>query len=202
MWKFYTALMHRLNRGNCWYCWVHRGCGKSTLLNAIAGLEDITSGEIIIDGRDVSNVAPKDRNIAMVFQSYALYPNMNVRQNITFGMQVRGVPKAEQQQRLMNAAKTLKIEELLHRKPGQLSGGQRQRVAMGRALVSKPTLFLFDEPLSNLDAKLRVEMCAEIKKTAQSHECVDCICNPRPSGSHVAGYQSCPDVGWTHSTTW
>ncbi len=140
------------------------GCGKSTLLNTIAGLEDITSGEIIIDGRDVSNIPPKDRNIAMVFQSYALYPNMNVRQNITFGMQVRGVPKAEQQERLMNATKTLKIEELLNRKPSQLSGGQRQRVAMGRALVSKPTLFLFDEPLSNLDAKLRVEMRAEIKK--------------------------------------
>ena len=140
------------------------GCGKSTLLNTIAGLEDITSGEIIIAGRDVSSIPPKDRDIAMVFQSYALYPNMNVRQNITFGMKVRGVPKAEQKRLLMEATTTLKIENLLNRKPGQLSGGQRQRVAMGRALVRNPTLFLFDEPLSNLDAKLRVEMRAEIKK--------------------------------------
>lgn len=144
------------------------GCGKSTLLNTIAGLEDITSGNIIIDGKDVSNIPPKNRNIAMVFQSYALYPNMNVRQNITFGMQVRGIPKAEQEKRLQNAVRILQIENLLDRKPSQLSGGQRQRVAMGRALVRNPTLFLFDEPLSNLDAKLRVEMRAEIKKLHKS----------------------------------
>ncbi len=140
------------------------GCGKSTLLNCIAGLEPITSGSIEIDGRDMTQVSPKDRDIAMVFQSYALYPTMTVAKNITFGMKVRGVDAATQEAKLQQVAKQLQIEQLLHRRPSQLSGGQRQRVAMGRALVRDPKLFLFDEPLSNLDAKLRVEMRSEIKK--------------------------------------
>jgi multiple sugar transport system ATP-binding protein len=140
------------------------GCGKSTLLAMIAGLESVTSGEIRIGGRLVNAVAPKDRDIAMVFQSYALYPTMTVRKNITFGMESRGVPKAKQDEAVARVAALLQIEPLLQRKPGQLSGGQRQRVAMGRALVRDPKLFLFDEPLSNLDAKLRVDMRSEIKK--------------------------------------
>ncbi|WP_208347713.1 ABC transporter ATP-binding protein [Pseudaestuariivita rosea] len=140
------------------------GCGKSTLLNCIAGLEDISGGSILIDGHDMTHVSPKDRNIAMVFQSYALYPTMSVAKNITFGMKVRGVDQATQKRKLDEVAKQLQIEQLLNRRPGQLSGGQRQRVAMGRALVRDPKLFLFDEPLSNLDAKLRVEMRSEIKK--------------------------------------
>src|SRR4051812_27163752 len=143
------------------------GCGKSTLLAMIAGLEPITAGEIAIGDRIVNNVAPKDRDIAMVFQSYALYPTMTVRQNITFGMESRGVPKAQQDAAVERVSNLLHIEMLLHRKPSQLSGGQRQRVAMGRALVRDPVLFLFDEPLSNLDAKLRVEMRTEIKKLYQ-----------------------------------
>ena len=140
------------------------GCGKSTLLAIIAGLETASEGEIRIDGRIVNSVAPKDRDIAMVFQSYALYPTMTARQNMTFGMESRGVPKAEQNAAIARVAALLQIEPLLNRKPGQLSGGQRQRVAMGRALVRDPKLFLFDEPLSNLDAKLRVDMRTEIKK--------------------------------------
>ncbi len=143
------------------------GCGKSTLLAMIAGLESVSSGEIRIDGKLVNFVAPKDRDIAMVFQSYALYPTMTVRQNITFGMESRGVPKAAQDEAVKRVAGLLQIEALLKRKPGQLSGGQRQRVAMGRALVRDPKLFLFDEPLSNLDAKLRVEMRSEIKRLHQ-----------------------------------
>jgi multiple sugar transport system ATP-binding protein len=144
------------------------GCGKSTLLAMIAGLETITSGEIAIGGRVVNTVPPKDRDIAMVFQSYALYPTMTVRQNITFGMESRRVPRAEQDAAVARVAALLKIDQLLNRKPSQLSGGQRQRVAMGRALVRDPLLFLFDEPLSNLDAKLRVEMRTEIKKLHRS----------------------------------
>ena len=140
------------------------GCGKSTLLNMIAGLEDVTSGEIAIDGRIMNGVHPSNRNIAMVFQSYALYPNMTVAQNITFGLEMHKVPKPERERAMNEVAKLLQIEQLLDRKPGQLSGGQRQRVAMGRALVRDPDVFLFDEPLSNLDAKLRVDMRTEIKK--------------------------------------
>jgi multiple sugar transport system ATP-binding protein len=143
------------------------GCGKSTLLAMIAGLESVSGGEIRIDGRLVNFVAPKDRDIAMVFQSYALYPTMTVRQNITFGMESRRVPRPEQDAAVKRVAQLLQIEPLLQRKPGQLSGGQRQRVAMGRALVRDPKLFLFDEPLSNLDAKLRVEMRSEIKRLHQ-----------------------------------
>ena len=139
------------------------GCGKSTLLNIIAGLEHPTDGAVSIGEREVTYAAPKDRDIAMVFQSYALYPNMNVAQNIAFGLEMRKVPKEKREEAVQRVAKMLQITQLLDRKPGQLSGGQRQRVAMGRALARDPKLFLFDEPLSNLDAKLRVEMRAEIK---------------------------------------
>ncbi len=139
------------------------GCGKSTLLNCIAGLEEVTGGEIFIYGRNVTQVPPRDRDIAMVFQSYALYPTMTVAENISFGMKVRRVSKERQLEKARDVARILQIEHLMDRKPGQLSGGQRQRVAMGRALVRDPKLFLFDEPLSNLDAKLRVEMRGEIK---------------------------------------
>ncbi|MBX3627162.1 MAG: sn-glycerol-3-phosphate ABC transporter ATP-binding protein UgpC [Rhizobacter sp.] len=139
------------------------GCGKSTLLSMIAGLDTPTSGSLHIGERDVTNTLPRDRDIAMVFQSYALYPNMNVAQNISFALEMRKVAKAEREAAVARVAKMLQIEHLLDRKPAQLSGGQRQRVAMGRALARNPKLFLFDEPLSNLDAKLRVEMRAEIK---------------------------------------
>jgi multiple sugar transport system ATP-binding protein len=139
------------------------GCGKSTLLNMIAGLETVTKGEIKIDGKLVNDLSPKDRDIAMVFQSYALYPSMTVRDNISFGLNIRKVPKTEQQQIVERVSNMLQIQHLLDRKPGQLSGGQRQRVAMGRALARDPVMFLFDEPLSNLDAKLRIEMRSEIK---------------------------------------
>ena len=140
------------------------GCGKSTLLNIIAGLEDLSSGQISINGRSMNGVRPAQRKIAMVFQSYALYPNMTVRQNITFGLEMNGLPKPKRDEALARVAKLLQIDPLLNRKPSQLSGGQRQRVAMGRALVRDPDVFLFDEPLSNLDAKLRVDMRSEIKK--------------------------------------
>ena len=140
------------------------GCGKSTLLNMIAGLETVTDGEIMIGDRVINDVHPKDRDIAMVFQSYALYPNMTVAKNIAFGLEMRGVPKAERDAAVLEVAKTLQMDHLLDRKPSQLSGGQRQRVAMGRALVRRPEVFLFDEPLSNLDAKLRLEMRTEIKR--------------------------------------
>ncbi|MFK7997376.1 MAG: ABC transporter ATP-binding protein [Granulosicoccus sp.] len=143
------------------------GCGKSTLLNMIAGLEEITSGEIRIKGTAMNGVHPSKRNIAMVFQSYALYPNMTVGKNITFGLEMHGTPKAEREKAMADVASLLQIEPLLDRKPGALSGGQRQRVAMGRALVRNPDVFLFDEPLSNLDAKLRVDMRTEIKKLHQ-----------------------------------
>jgi multiple sugar transport system ATP-binding protein len=139
------------------------GCGKSTLLNMIAGLETISSGEMLIGERLVNKVQPKDRDIAMVFQSYALYPNMTVRKNISFGLEILKLPKQEREEIIKRVAKMLQIEELLDRKPSQLSGGQRQRVAMGRALSRDPAIFLFDEPLSNLDAKLRVDMRTEIK---------------------------------------
>ena len=140
------------------------GCGKTTLLNAIAGLEDTNAGVIEIDGTDVTHREPSKRGIAMVFQSYALYPTMNVRKNLSFGLRVRSVPRAEVARRVDWAAKLLQIDELLERKPSQLSGGQRQRVAIGRALVQQAKVFLFDEPLSNLDAKLRTEMRVELKR--------------------------------------
>jgi multiple sugar transport system ATP-binding protein len=140
------------------------GCGKSTLLNMIAGFEAASSGDIRIAGRSIKELHPSKRDIAMVFQSYALYPNMTVAENIGFGMETRGIPKIERHKKTAEVAAMLQIEPLLKRKPGQLSGGQRQRVAMGRALVRDPRAFLFDEPLSNLDARLRVDMRAEIKK--------------------------------------
>jgi multiple sugar transport system ATP-binding protein len=144
------------------------GCGKTTTLRMIAGLEDITSGDLYIGDRRVNDVAPKDRDIAMVFQNYALYPHMSVYQNMAFGLKLRKVPKPEIDQRVRQAAKILDIEHLLDRKPKALSGGQRQRVALGRAIVREPQVFLMDEPLSNLDAKLRVQMRAEIRKLHQS----------------------------------
>ena len=143
------------------------GCGKSTLLNIIAGLETINEGNVHIDDYNVSKVEPKDRNIAMVFQSYALYPSMNVRENMIFGLKQAKVSKEKIEEQLEKVSKFLQVDALLERKPSQLSGGQRQRVAIGRALVREPRIFLFDEPLSNLDAKLRVEMRREIKKLHQ-----------------------------------
>jgi multiple sugar transport system ATP-binding protein len=140
------------------------GCGKSTALRLLAGLEDISEGRILIGDQVVNDVAPKDRDIAMVFQSYALYPHMSVYDNMAFGLKLRKTPKAEIDRRVKEAADTLGIKELLDRKPRQLSGGQRQRVAVGRAIVREPKVFLFDEPLSNLDAKLRVETRANISK--------------------------------------
>ena len=143
------------------------GCGKSTTLRMIAGLEEISDGEISIGGEVVNDLPPKDRDIAMVFQNYALYPHMTVAENMSFGLKLRKIPKAEIKQRVEHAARILDITELLARRPKQLSGGQRQRVAMGRAIVRKPKVFLFDEPLSNLDAKLRVQMRTEIKRVHQ-----------------------------------
>lgn len=143
------------------------GCGKSTLLRMIAGLEDISAGEIAIKGRTVNDVAPRNRDIAMVFQNYALYPHMSVRRNMGFSLKLRGVPRPEIDARVNSAADILGLQALLDRKPRALSGGQRQRVAMGRAIVRNPTVFLFDEPLSNLDAKLRVQMRSELKELHQ-----------------------------------
>ncbi|HEX7022015.1 MAG TPA: sugar ABC transporter ATP-binding protein, partial [Trueperaceae bacterium] len=138
------------------------GCGKTTTLRMIAGLEEISEGTLKIGDRIVNDVPPKDRDIAMVFQNYALYPHMNVHQNMSFGLRLRKTPKAEIERRVREAASTLQIEHLLDRRPRELSGGQRQRVALGRAIVREPKVFLMDEPLSNLDAKLRVEMRASI----------------------------------------
>ncbi|HEX5935996.1 MAG TPA: sn-glycerol-3-phosphate import ATP-binding protein UgpC [Pseudorhizobium sp.] len=144
------------------------GCGKSTLLRMIAGLESISSGEIVIGDRVVNQLEPSQRDIAMVFQNYALYPHMTVRQNLAYGLKNRNTPKDEIERRITEAARALEIEQYLERKPRQLSGGQRQRVAMGRAIVRKPAAFLFDEPLSNLDAKLRVQMRVEIRRLQRS----------------------------------
>ncbi|HUP63428.1 MAG TPA: sn-glycerol-3-phosphate ABC transporter ATP-binding protein UgpC [Thermoanaerobaculia bacterium] len=144
------------------------GCGKSTALRMIAGLEDVSAGTISIGGRPVNNLAPKDRDIAMVFQSYALYPHMSVRENLEFGLRMRGIAREESNRRVNGAAGILDIGHLLERKPKDLSGGQRQRVAVGRAIVRQPAVFLFDEPLSNLDAKLRVQTRGEITRLQQS----------------------------------
>lgn len=140
------------------------GCGKSTALRMIAGLEEITKGEIYISDKKVNDVSPKDRDIAMVFQNYALYPHMNVYDNMAFGLKLRRMPRAEIEKKINEVAELLDLKHLLHRKPAELSGGQRQRVAMGRAIVREPQVFLMDEPLSNLDAKLRVQMRAELQK--------------------------------------
>jgi len=144
------------------------GCGKSTLLRIVAGLETASAGDILIGGKVMNAVEPKDRNIAMVFQNYALYPHMTVYNNMAYGLRVRGMPKPEIDERVKRAAGILELSQLLDRRPRQLSGGQRQRVAMGRAIVRDPAVFLFDEPLSNLDAKLRVQMRIEIKKLHQT----------------------------------
>ncbi|NQU65865.1 MAG: sn-glycerol-3-phosphate ABC transporter ATP-binding protein UgpC [SAR324 cluster bacterium] len=163
-----TEVVHSINLdiGDCEFIVFvgPSGCGKSTTLRMIAGLEEISGGEISISGKVVNNLAPKDRDIAMVFQNYALYPHMNVYKNMSFGLTISKIPKAEIEKRVNEAAKILDIEEFLQRKPSELSGGQRQRVAMGRAIVRKPSIFLFDEPLSNLDAKLRTQMRLEIKQ--------------------------------------
>ncbi len=143
------------------------GCGKSTTLRMIAGLEEITSGTMSIGGRTVNDLSPKERNISMVFQNYALYPHMNVFDNISFSLKIAGVSKTEIENRVKEVSSILGLDQLLLRKPGQLSGGQRQRVAMGRAIIRRPDVFLFDEPLSNLDAKLRIQMRSEIKKLHQ-----------------------------------
>ena len=143
------------------------GCGKSTLLRMVAGLETVTSGDISIGDRQVNDLEPMDRDIAMVFQNYALYPHMSVFQNMAYGLKIAGTPKVEIERRVADTAKLLQLEDFLERRPRQLSGGQRQRVAMGRAIVRQPSVFLFDEPLSNLDAKLRVQMRLEIKALQQ-----------------------------------
>src|ERR1044071_2322452 len=140
------------------------GCGKSTLLRMIAGLEEVTGGKILIGDREVQNLSPRDRDIAMVFQNYALYPHYTVEKNLAYGLRVRGTPKAEIDRRVEEVARMLGLEELMQRRPSALSGGQRQRVAMGRAIVREPAAFLMDEPLSNLDAKLRVDMRAQLAR--------------------------------------
>ena len=144
------------------------GCGKTTTMRMIAGLEDVSDGEILVDGKKINNLEPKDRDVAMVFQSYALYPNMNVYENIRFPLKVRGIDKSTHDTKVMRAVKMVELENFLHRKPAELSGGQRQRVALARAIVREPNVFLMDEPLSNLDAKLRVSTRAQIKNL--SHE--------------------------------
>jgi len=144
------------------------GCGKTTTMRMIAGLEDASGGDIVVDGKRINDLDPKDRDVAMVFQSYALYPNMNVYENIRFPLKVRRVPTAEHNERVMRASAMVELDEFLHRKPAELSGGQRQRVALARAVVRQPNVFLMDEPLSNLDAKLRVSTRAQIKNL--SHE--------------------------------
>ncbi len=163
-----TEVVHSINLdiGDCEFIVFvgPSGCGKSTTLRMIAGLEEISGGEISISGKVINDLAPKDRDIAMVFQNYALYPHMNVYDNMSFGLKINKVPKAEIDERVNEAARILDIQEYLKRKPFELSGGQRQRVAMGRAIVRKPSIFLFDEPLSNLDAKLRTQMRLEIKQ--------------------------------------
>ena len=163
------------------------GCGKSTTLRMVAGLEEITDGEIWIGGDVVNDVPPRDRDIAMVFQNYALYPHMSVFDNMAFGLKLRKLPKPEIKQRVDEAARILDIGPLLDRKPKALSGGQRQRVAMGRAIVRHPKVFLFDEPLSNLDAKLRVQMRTEIKKVHQTVTHHHRLRHPRPGRGDDAG---------------
>ncbi len=165
------------------------GCGKSTLLRLIAGLEDITSGQILIDGKDVSQVGPAQRGLAMVFQSYALYPHMSVRSNIAFALKMAKQPADVIEQKVKKAAATLNLTDYLDRKPRQLSGGQRQRVAIGRAIVREPKAFLFDEPLSNLDAALRVQMRLEIGDLHQTPQDDDDLCHARSGRGDDDGRQ-------------
>ncbi len=164
------------------------GCGKSTTLRMLAGLEPIDGGRILIDGHDQKGVRPRDRDVAMVFQSYALYPNMTAAENMAFALRNFGVSKADADARVAEAAKILELEPLLDRKPGAMSGGQRQRVAMGRAIVRNPKVFCMDEPLSNLDAKLRVSTRSQADRgsaAAPGHH--DLLCHPRPGGGHDDG---------------
>ena len=163
------------------------GCGKSTLLRMIAGLEDITEGEVSIGGKVVNDVEPADRGVAMVFQSYALYPHMTVEQNLSFGLRMTGNDKADTARRVKRTAEILRIAELLDRRPRQLSGGQRQRVAIGRAIMREPQLFLFDEPLSNLDAELRVQMRVETRQAPQGARRDHDLCDARPDRGDDAG---------------
>jgi len=181
------------------------GCGKSTILRLIAGLEETTEGEIYIDGRLVNDVAPRDRDVAMVFQNYALYPHMTVFDNMAFGLRQRRLSKAEIRARVDEAADILGIGELLDRKPKELSGGQRQRVAVGRAIVRKPKVFLFDEPLSNLDAKLRVGMRAELIKLHQRVQTLNGVVQQtadpltlydKPANQFVAGFIGTPPMNF------
>ena len=174
------------------------GCGKTTSLRMLAGLETISGGNIYIDGKRVNEMSPRERDIAMVFQSYALYPHMSVFENMAFSLRLQGTPKAEMQNRVQAAATQLGIEELLDRKPKQLSGGQRQRVAVGRAIVRDPAAFLMDEPLSNLDAKLRVQARAELSKLHKKAGHHFHLRHPRPGRSNDHGQPDCRDE-WGHS---
>ena len=167
------------------------GCGKTTVLRMVAGLEEISSGEVLIGGRVVNDVSPKARDIAMVFQNYALYPHMTVAANIGFGLKLRNLPKSELDAKVLAAARMLELSQWLQRKPGQLSGGQRQRVAMGRAIVREPKVFLMDEPLSNLDAKLRVQMRAEVSQHPAPPGCHDPVRHPRPNRGDDHGRPCC-----------
>ncbi len=171
------------------------GCGKSTLLRALAGLEEVTSGSISIDGRDVTDLAPRHRDVAMVFQSYALYPHMTVRQNLGYGLKVRRTSKDEIRRRVDEVAAMLGLDDLLERRPAQLSGGQRQRVAMGRAIVRQPKAFLMDEPLSNLDAKLRVGMRASLAQLHRRLGDDDRVRHARPGGGDDARAAGRGDAG-------
>ena len=159
-----SEISAEFHEGTVTYVTGHSGAGKTTLLRMVAGLEDANEGNILIDNKKVNELEPMERNIAMVFQNYALYPHMSVFDNMAYGLKIAKIPKDEIETRVQKAAEILELGELLQRKPNQLSGGQRQRVAMGRAIVRNPVAFLFDEPLSNLDAKLRVQMRLEIKK--------------------------------------
>lgn len=167
------------------------GCGKTTTLRMIAGLEEISDGQLFIDGEVANDLSPAERGIAMVFQSYALYPHMTVEENLNFGLRLQGMPKAEIDAAVKNAASILHIEHLLDRKPKALSGGQRQRVAIGRAITRTPKVFLFDEPLSNLDASLRVQMRIEFARLHEEAQSNHDLCDPRSSGSHDFGGSNC-----------
>lgn len=175
------------------------GCGKSTLLRMIAGLEDISSGELWVDGEIENYKEPRERNLAMVFQNYALYPNMSVYDNIAFSLSVRKVDKKEIKKKVYDTAKMLGIEHLLDRRPGELSGGQKQRVAIGNAIIRNPRALLMDEPLSNLDAKLRTQMRVELAAFAACGGDDDDLCHTRSDGGHDAWYSDCGNAGWKNA---